>query len=372
MPLGDLTSRDAVLRAIDQFDRLGRPTFLAKYGFHKATDYFVRYRGRAYDSKALAGAAYGFQFPRRGPLAPDKFSGGLTTVWPKLESLGFDMVSSRQGLDAMELPINTEQNWDELGERFGFRPAYLSVAGGMVPVPEHEMLLLITHPGGGKSFDYGDYWDGTDLIYAGRGQTGHQRLEGQNRDVAENRRRLLVFEHVSAARLRYLGEAECVAVTEALAPDRNGVDRRVFQFRLAFLRGSPERVPRPSSKESRNGQAPRSYRRRRFDPTKRPPPPTGSGRTKDPDEILALREKANRRHFQILCDLQAYLQDAGWREIDEIPAAIDLLAEKRGAGRVLFEAKTIGTSNERSQVRSAIAQLLEYGSFSAKNATSCA
>lgn len=35
-------------------------------------------------------------------------------------------------------------------------------------------------PGGGKSFDYQDYWDGEDLIYTGRGQVGDQRPEEPN------------------------------------------------------------------------------------------------------------------------------------------------------------------------------------------------
>ena len=46
----------------------------------------------------------------------------------------------------------------------GFKTAYLGPAGGMVPRPEHAALLLVTHPGGGKSFDYEDYRGGSDLI----------------------------------------------------------------------------------------------------------------------------------------------------------------------------------------------------------------
>ena len=46
----------------------------------------------------------------------------------------------------------------------GFKTAYLGSAGGMVPRPEHAALLVVTHPGGGKSFDYEDYRGGSDLI----------------------------------------------------------------------------------------------------------------------------------------------------------------------------------------------------------------
>ena len=45
--------------------------------------------GKHYDSKAIVGAAHGFQFDR--PLTRDAFSGGEQTVAAKLESLGFQV-----------------------------------------------------------------------------------------------------------------------------------------------------------------------------------------------------------------------------------------------------------------------------------------
>lgn len=89
MALSDLTSRDAVLDAIREYDRIGREAFLSKYGFTKALNYFLVVDGRRYDSKAVAGAAYGYQFPAEGPLLASKFSGGERTVKTKLEALGF-------------------------------------------------------------------------------------------------------------------------------------------------------------------------------------------------------------------------------------------------------------------------------------------
>ena len=100
--LGDLTSRDAILQAIAEFDRIGRDQFLMKYGFKPARSYFLIYSGRTYDSKAIAGAAYGYQFPDRGPLASKDFSGGDATVRPRLESLGFQF-SDGSELKAGEL-----------------------------------------------------------------------------------------------------------------------------------------------------------------------------------------------------------------------------------------------------------------------------
>jgi hypothetical protein len=54
--LSDLTEK-AVLHAIAEFDALHREPFLKKYGFSKSSGYFLVYKGKSYDSKAIA--AYG-------------------------------------------------------------------------------------------------------------------------------------------------------------------------------------------------------------------------------------------------------------------------------------------------------------------------
>jgi hypothetical protein len=89
MPLSDLTGPAAVNAALDEFDRVGRDGFLRKYGFGPSRRYFVRRNGKHYDSKAIVGAAYGFQYPQKGQLHAEDFSGGENTVRALLEGLGF-------------------------------------------------------------------------------------------------------------------------------------------------------------------------------------------------------------------------------------------------------------------------------------------
>jgi MoxR-like ATPase len=89
--LEELTSRDAVLQAIEEFDRLGRRAFLEKYGYGGAKRYRIVHGGRDYDVKAIAGAAFGYQHPDHGPLGLDEFGSGLRSTVPKLESLGFEV-----------------------------------------------------------------------------------------------------------------------------------------------------------------------------------------------------------------------------------------------------------------------------------------
>jgi hypothetical protein len=59
MPPGDLT-REAVLRAISEYDALGRDAFLAKYGYRPARSYYLSHQGRRFDSKAIAGVAHAY------------------------------------------------------------------------------------------------------------------------------------------------------------------------------------------------------------------------------------------------------------------------------------------------------------------------
>lgn len=89
MAFSDITSRQAILEAVAEFDRIGRDTFLGKYGFGQAREYFLEVDGRLYDSKAIVGAAHSMQFPSQGPLRPEDFSGGYATVQRLLEGLGF-------------------------------------------------------------------------------------------------------------------------------------------------------------------------------------------------------------------------------------------------------------------------------------------
>ena len=90
--LRDLTSREAVLTAMREYDDVGRNDFLSEYRFGQATQYMVVHEDRLYDPKAIAGLfAHAHQY-RKGPfLRPRDFTGGISSgaVGPKLESLGF-------------------------------------------------------------------------------------------------------------------------------------------------------------------------------------------------------------------------------------------------------------------------------------------
>ena len=91
--LAHLTDRHAVLKAIKEFDSLGRKRFLEKYGFGEARAYFLLYARKQYDSKAIVGASIGHQYGE--PFGPGDFAGGYKTVVPRLAALGFHVVATK-------------------------------------------------------------------------------------------------------------------------------------------------------------------------------------------------------------------------------------------------------------------------------------
>ncbi len=83
-----------VLRAIEEYDRLGQDPFLAEYnGFGRATAYLLIYQGQSYDSKAILGVAYKFATGVR--IGPHEFSGGVYGAAGVLRRLGFEIRNTR-------------------------------------------------------------------------------------------------------------------------------------------------------------------------------------------------------------------------------------------------------------------------------------
>jgi hypothetical protein len=250
-------------------------------------------------------------------------------------------------------------DWEELAREFDCEPNYFSTAGGMISRPQQGALLLITHAGGARENEYGDYWDGDDLVYTGRGKRGHQKRNGQNRDLGDNARTNYVFEPAGSRQLLFLGQAVCVEEWTERDLDVEGEPRFVLRFRLRFQTEKPRAARKaPSSPTSTSAVA---RKPRPFDPDLAPKQPAPAAATADSEETQALREKAVKGHHELLCALTSWLESKGWDGIEEIPLAVDLWALMPDQKtRVIFEAKTVHALSEGPRVRSAIAQLLEY------------
>ena len=177
MALRDLT-RGSVLRAIAEFDKLGREAFLDRYGFGRSRSYFLVHQGRHYDSKAVAGVAHRFTSPDASPLKSTDFSGGERTVQAVLEALGFEVVvngnerQSPRWLD--KLRINGLYTRDQIAEIIGYPEEKRGGGDFDTGYTKHgDAYFIFANVGnaGRTGHDYANRWDGRDLIWFGKSNT---------------------------------------------------------------------------------------------------------------------------------------------------------------------------------------------------------
>jgi hypothetical protein len=82
-----------VLRAIQEYDRLGPEKFFSEHGFAPTTTYDLVWDERRYPPKAILGTAYEFATGRR--LASGDFEGGNTGAVAVLRKMGFTVQDKR-------------------------------------------------------------------------------------------------------------------------------------------------------------------------------------------------------------------------------------------------------------------------------------
>ena len=83
----DDVTRAEVLRAIQEYDRVGPEEFFSEHGFAPTTTYDLLWDERRYPPKAILGTAYEFATGRR--LASGDFEGGKPGAVRVLGNLGF-------------------------------------------------------------------------------------------------------------------------------------------------------------------------------------------------------------------------------------------------------------------------------------------
>jgi hypothetical protein len=89
----DRVTRTDVLRAIQEYDRLGPEAFFSAHGFARTTTYELVWDERRYPPKAILGTAYEFATGQR--LASGDFEGGKSGAVRVLGKLGFTVQEIR-------------------------------------------------------------------------------------------------------------------------------------------------------------------------------------------------------------------------------------------------------------------------------------
>jgi hypothetical protein len=82
-----------VVRAIQEYDRLGSEAFFAEHGFGPTTTYDLIWEERRYPPKAILGTAYELATGQR--LASGDFEGGKAGAVKILGKLGFTIQARR-------------------------------------------------------------------------------------------------------------------------------------------------------------------------------------------------------------------------------------------------------------------------------------
>jgi hypothetical protein len=82
-----------VLRAIQEYDRLGPERFFSEHGFARTTTYELVWDERRYPPKAILDTAYEFATGQR--LASGDFEGGKSGAVKVLGKLGFNVQAIR-------------------------------------------------------------------------------------------------------------------------------------------------------------------------------------------------------------------------------------------------------------------------------------
>ncbi|MEV0066116.1 HNH endonuclease signature motif containing protein [Amycolatopsis sp. NPDC050768] len=179
MTLGDLTSREAVIEAIRQCADVGREQFVHDHGFGPARDFLLEFEGRYYDSKAIAGVAYGIQHPDRSTLLAAKFNGGAAGAARRLKALGFTVVTAAQ--------LSPPALGDEYPNRTAIQAAYGgNGVAGIIRFPGEAVVNAFSDETGPYADEPPDAVN--PFEYRGDGRRGHQRLVRGNKMLDQARR----------------------------------------------------------------------------------------------------------------------------------------------------------------------------------------
>jgi len=89
----DTVSDADVVRAMEEYDRLGPGEFFSTHGFAPTTTYDLVWEGRLYPPKAILGTAYELATGER--LASTDFEGGKSGAVRVLGKLGFTVQPRR-------------------------------------------------------------------------------------------------------------------------------------------------------------------------------------------------------------------------------------------------------------------------------------
>lgn len=244
--IAGLTSVDAVKDAIFECDAIGREAFLQKYGFGQAKTLPLHYNGKVYDSKAIAGVAYGYQHGTF--LSSENFTGGVSTVARVLTNLGFPVKEELVQPVTPMGPADHPASWlvrGRLYQRKELRARYGGQLQAGIWTPSKFKVVFLFTGASGEAYGYADKWTPAGTYqYSGEGQNGDMAFTAGNKAVrdhlAEGEDLFLFRDEGKGKGVRYEGMFECVDYAIKRGPDMTGAERDIIVFELAPVSSTEE------------------------------------------------------------------------------------------------------------------------------------
>ncbi|MDT3252273.1 HNH endonuclease signature motif containing protein [Serratia sp. root2] len=199
-----LSSKEAVLKAIEEYKALGCDALLEKYNVKRIKKCVLRYNNENYDIRVIAAATYIYQFGK--PLEKIISNSVSKIAIQALKNLGFDIVETPHPIE--HLVKGKLYTRKELIDLYGGQ-----LQGGIWTPTEFPVIFIFTGESG-EAYGYKDGWsaDGS-FSYTGEGQKDDMKFIRGNkaiRDHKENGEDIFLFEDNKKDKgVRFVGMFEC-------------------------------------------------------------------------------------------------------------------------------------------------------------------
>ncbi|WP_285142301.1 HNH endonuclease [Serratia ureilytica] len=222
-----LSSKESVLKAIEEYKKLGRDEFLKQHKIKRFKKHTLLYNGEKYDIRGIAARAYSEQhgYPFKG-INTDS---GTEKAIQFLKDLGFEIVETPHPFEILEK--------DEVYKRKYLHDLYGGQEQGGISTPKEFPVIFIFTGETGETHGYKDGWSNNDhFSYTGEGQKGNMQFTKGNKDIRdhkENGKDILLFEYnKKRTGVKFAGLFECDSWNYAECKDTQEKMRQGIIFNL--------------------------------------------------------------------------------------------------------------------------------------------
>ncbi|WP_308369842.1 HNH endonuclease [Serratia marcescens] len=199
-----LSSKESVLKAIEEYKKIGRDEFLKQHKIKRFKKHTLLYNGEKYDIRGIAARAYSEQhgYPFKGINADS----GTEKAIQFLKDLGFEIVETPHPFEILEK--------GEVYKRKYLHDLYGGQEQGGISTPKEFPVIFIFTGEAGETHGYKDGWSNNDhFSYTGEGQKGNMQFTKGNKDIRdhkENGKDILLFEYnKKRTGVKFSGLFEC-------------------------------------------------------------------------------------------------------------------------------------------------------------------